>query len=142
MLAKLKAVHEINYFPEVLRTNIKSYPPSKLSILPDLYSDILLFLQKMRNKIAEFKEQIKDEDSALVSRDTEELATLLREKTHLEDLQNESMKKQEARQQQGGQGDRMQQVKQQDDPLKHLTPRERMRIRKMQAADRKAQELR
>ena len=96
----------------------------------------------MRNKIAEFKEQIKDEDSALVNRDTEELATLLREKTHLEDLQNESMKRQDVRQQQqGGQGDRMQQMKQ-DDPYKHLTPRERMRIRKMQEADRKAQELR
>ena len=28
-----------------------------------------------------------------------------------------------------------------DDKLKHLTPRERMRIRKQQEADRKAQEL-
>ncbi len=102
----------------------------------------------MRNKIVEFKEQIKDEDSMQVTRDTEELATILREKTHLEDLQNESMKRKDLRQAEdvgshgdGDHGNRVQQVRQ-DDPYKHLTPRERMRLRKMQEADRKAQELR
>ena len=41
-------------------------------------------------------------------------------------------------------GDKMQQMKPQDDLYKHLTPRERMRIRKMQEAYtcRKAPELR
>ena len=47
----------------------------------------------MKNKIAEFKEQTRDEDAGQVSRDTEELATLLGEKTHLEDLESISAKK-------------------------------------------------
>ncbi|XP_072024881.1 LOW QUALITY PROTEIN: serine/threonine-protein kinase Nek11-like [Amphiura filiformis] len=105
-------------------------------------------IEKMRNKIAEFKEQVKDEDSMQVTRDTEELATILREKTHLEDLQNESMKRKDLREPQqvghhgdGNHGNQVQQLRQQEDPYTHLTPRERMRLRKMQEADRKAQEL-
>lgn len=46
-------------------------------------------------------------------------------KVHMKDLQPSSLQPQSA----------------EDDKLKHLTPRERMRIRKQQEADRKAQEL-
>ncbi|XP_071959604.1 serine/threonine-protein kinase Nek11-like [Antedon mediterranea] len=78
-------------------------------------------IEKMKNKIAAFKEHRDDVHSQKT--DTDEIARMLREKTHLEDLQNASLKRQQ-------------------EELKHMTPRERMRLKKMQKGDEKAKVLR
>ncbi|XP_033104672.1 serine/threonine-protein kinase Nek11-like [Anneissia japonica] len=77
-------------------------------------------IEKMKNKIAEFKEHKDDLQSQKT--DADDIARMLREKTHLEDLQNESLQRKQAE-------------------LKHMTPRERMRLKKMQKADEKAKLL-
>ncbi|XP_022106640.1 serine/threonine-protein kinase Nek11-like isoform X2 [Acanthaster planci] len=96
---------------------------------------VLRHMEKMKRRIVEMKEQ-REESREYIERDTQELATLLREKTHLEDLQDVSLREypqQAPPHPQQHQGPTVQ------DPYKHLTPKERMRIRKMQLADEKAQ---
>lgn len=125
--------NDIQQLLNTMLTKDPSKRPSAAEITKIPY--VARHIEKMKNKIAEFKEQTRDEDAGQVSRDTEELATLLGEKTHLEDLESISAKKP------AGHGDQQTPNKQPEDPYKHLTPRERMRLRKMQAADQKGQEL-
>lgn len=85
-------------------------------------------IEKMYQRMADLKYQ-RDDDVKLVTQEADELATLLREKTHLEDLQDISVKEKPNPQEAAL------------DKMKHLTPRERMRLRKMQQADEQAQLL-
>ncbi|XP_033626029.1 serine/threonine-protein kinase Nek11-like [Asterias rubens] len=93
---------------------------------------VLRHMEKMKKRISEMKEH-RDDTREVVERDTQELATLLREKTHLEDLKDVSLREQPPPPQTSMHPSSVQ------DPYKHLTPKEKMRIRKMQLADEKAQ---
>ncbi|XP_071823810.1 serine/threonine-protein kinase Nek11-like isoform X2 [Apostichopus japonicus] len=83
-------------------------------------------IEKMYNRMADLKYQ-KEDDVKLATQEAEELATLVREKTHLEDLQDISVKERPPDPQEVA-----------IEKMKHLTPRERMRLRKIQQADEQA----
>ncbi|XP_071490539.1 uncharacterized protein [Diadema antillarum] len=89
-------------------------------------------IEKMKNKMAEYREQ-QEEDARKLSEETQEIAAMMREKTHYEDLQNESLRQ---RQEPAGLS-----PPEEDDYLKKLTPRERMQLKKMQKADQEAARL-
>ncbi|XP_070574675.1 serine/threonine-protein kinase Nek11-like isoform X3 [Ptychodera flava] len=71
-------------------------------------------MEKMKNRMTEIREH-RDVDAEDREQQQQQIYALTREKTHLQDLQEES--------------------------LKRMTPRERMRLRKMREADEKAKEL-
>ncbi|XP_038069703.1 serine/threonine-protein kinase Nek11-like isoform X2 [Patiria miniata] len=99
---------------------------------------VLRHMEKMKKRIAEIKEH-REETREYIERDTQELATLLREKTHMEDLKDVSLKEPIPQQTQPHPQQHRTQSPSVQDPYQNLTPKERMRIRKMQMADEKAQ---
>eukprot|EP00057_Strongylocentrotus_purpuratus_P018476 XP_011672950.1 PREDICTED: serine/threonine-protein kinase Nek11 isoform X2 [Strongylocentrotus purpuratus] len=101
-------------------------------------------IEKMKNRLAEYRDQ-QEEDSKKLSQDTQELAQMYREKTHYEDLQNESLRQWEQQEEQeeeyGAEMTYPSPQQGQKDPYQGLTPKEKMLLRKQQKADQEAMKL-
>ncbi|XP_063951532.1 serine/threonine-protein kinase Nek11-like [Lytechinus pictus] len=100
-------------------------------------------IEKMKNRLAEYRDQ-QEEDAKKLSQDTQELAQMYREKTHYEDLQNESMRQRQQEEEVGeyeGETTYPPPQQGQKDPLQGLTPKEKMLLRKQQKADQEARKL-
>lgn len=112
-------------------------------------------IEKMKNRMAEYREQ-REEDARKLSQETQEIAQVMREKTYYEDLQNESLQQRKAveemeAEEQEEEDDEMGTIQPgrgppnpqmvEHDPLKGLTPKEQMLLRKQQKADQEARKL-